>query len=225
MYADEAIKLVREAKRSLATESVQSYNDESIRLVCREVRQLRQEFDSILDGPHHDALIDIAQSEMLPDYSQETERERLLRGLVCRLVVLNQFSQRNKRCLYAYHHQRIERLKELWWQGGGQNILTGVEGTRGGSLKSNVSTHETDFMKAYTRAIQEFSSACPGIDTSASLEPPTDLYIHVRVLKDAGEIQTEMGAINLRRNNQFFIRRSDVDRLLQQGYLVQVDVT
>jgi GINS complex subunit 1 len=42
------------------------------------------------------------------------------------------------------------------------------------------------------------------------------------VLKDAGEIQTEYGVFNLRKDSQFFVRRADVERLIQQGYLQKV---
>ena len=33
------------------------------------------------------------------------------------------------------------------------------------------------------------------MDLTGSLEPPRDLFIDVRVLKDAGEIQTEYGYV------------------------------
>ena len=33
------------------------------------------------------------------------------------------------------------------------------------------------------------------VDLTGSLEPPQDLFIDVRVLKDAGEIQTEYGYV------------------------------
>jgi GINS complex subunit 1 len=61
------------------------------------------------------------------------------------------------------------------------------------------------------------------IDLTGSLEPPRDLFIDVRVLKDAGEIQTEYGAINLTKNSQFFVRQGDVERLIQQGFLQRLN--
>jgi GINS complex subunit 1 len=82
------------------------------------------------------------------------------------------------------------------------------------------------------------------IDLTGSLEPPKDLFIDVRVLKDAGEVQTEYGyvypgfalsrewfvksrfsltfrhrSINLTKNSQFYVRLADVERLIAQGYL------
>jgi hypothetical protein len=77
------------------------------------------------------------------------------------------------------------------------------------------------------------------------LQPPTDLYIHVRALVSHGEIQTgpnfnyeilrnlgfifiitlfivEHGPITLIKNHQYFVRRSDVEPLIHQGLLVHV---
>ena len=51
------------------------------------------------------------------------------------------------------------------------------------------------------------------------MEPPRDIFIDVRVLKDAGEIQTEYGSINLSKNSQHYVRQADVERLIAQGYL------
>ncbi|CAG8876327.1 unnamed protein product [Penicillium nalgiovense] len=57
------------------------------------------------------------------------------------------------------------------------------------------------------------------IDLTGTLEPPKDLFIDVRVLKDAGEIQTEYGVINLTKNSQLYVRQGDVERLIAQGFL------
>jgi len=72
------------------------------------------------------------------------------------------------------------------------------------------------------------------VELGGSLEPPRDLYVEVRVLKDAGEIQTEYGyvrrlnelmsrVITLTKNSQLYVRQADVERLIQQGYLQRID--
>ena len=43
--------------------------------------------------------------------------------------------------------------------------------------------------------------------------------MEVRVLEDCGKIQTESGVINLVKNSQHYLRRTDVERLVSQGYL------
>ena len=61
------------------------------------------------------------------------------------------------------------------------------------------------------------------IDITGPLTPPKDLFVDVRVLRDAGEVQTEFGSITLTKGSQFFVKRSDVERLVQQGYLQKLN--
>ena len=43
----------------------------------------------------------------------------------------------------------------------------------------------------------EFKSSFEDIDLSGDLNPPTNIFIDVRVLKDGGEVTTEYGSFNL----------------------------
>ena len=68
----------------------------------------------------------------------------------------------------------------------------------------------------------EFKSSFEDIDLSGDLNPPTNIFIDVRVLRDGGEVTTEYGSFNLIKDSQFFVRKSDVERLIQQGYLEEI---
>jgi len=61
------------------------------------------------------------------------------------------------------------------------------------------------------------------LDLNSSLLPPKELFVEVRVLEDCGRIQTEYGTVNLVKNSQHYLRRTDVERLVQQGYLKHLD--
>jgi GINS complex subunit 1 len=93
-------------------------------------------------------------------------------------------------------------------------------------------------VRQYGDLLAAYKGHWTDIDLTGSLEPPRDLFIDVRVLKDAGEIQTEYGyvgdiskilkerasltsrrSINLTKNSQFYVRQGDVERLIAQGYL------
>ena len=90
-------------------------------------------------------------------------------------------------------------------------------------LFRSLSHYEQEYLKEYGELITELKSeSMADIDLSGSLEPPSDVFIDVRVLKDAGEIQTEYGVFNLIKDSQFFVRQSDVERLIQQGYLQKI---
>lgn len=160
--------------------------------------------------------------------------------------------RRNKRCLLAYHKTRTDKLEELVWRGAdvvdlsGQQLRDGpglgkASGAAGRSAEggtSSLSPQEEDYVRQYGDLLAAYKGQWTDIDLTGSLEPPRDLFIDVRVLKDAGEIQTEYGcvgsgmlfhlitmliyarrAITLTKNSQFYVRQGDVERLIAQGYL------
>lgn len=87
------------------------------------------------------------------------------------------------------------------------------------AINSSLSPEEEEYFRQYTDLLSSYKGQWTDIDLTGSLVPPRDLFIDVRVLRDAGEIQTEYGAINLTKNSQFYVRLADVERLIQQGFL------
>lgn len=85
-----------------------------------------------------------------------------------------------------------------------------------------VSPEEQEYFRLYTDFLATYKGQYTDIDLTGSLDPPRDLFIDVRVLKDAGEIQTEYGVINLTKNSQFYVRLGDVERLIAQGFLMRL---
>lgn len=115
--------------------------------------------------------------------------------------------RRNKRCLLAYHRTRTNKLEELVWRGAdvvdlsGQQVRDGVAGGNApgarstDSATSSLSPQEEDYVRQYGDLLAAYKGQWTDIDLTGSLEPPRDLFIDVRVLKDAGEIQTEYGYV------------------------------
>jgi GINS complex subunit 1 len=122
--------------------------------------------------------------------------------------------RRNKRCLLAYHRTRTDKLEELVWSGAdildalGQqqqvresynSRMQGNDGGGGAGLgntegsTNNLSPEEEEYVRRYSDLLAIYKGQWMDIDLTGSLEPPRDLFIDVRVLKDAGEIQTEYG--------------------------------
>lgn len=56
-----------------------------------------------------------------------------------------------------------------------------------------MSPEEEEYVRQYSDLLAAYKGQWTDIDLTGSLEPPRDLFIDVRVLKDAGEIQTEYG--------------------------------
>ncbi|KAK4202217.1 hypothetical protein QBC40DRAFT_294909 [Triangularia verruculosa] len=209
MYGDQGNKLVQHAKRMQNLTHLPPYQTELVRAVTREVRDLDKDVASLLEP---------FQGSFDPSADQST---------ACTLLVNHLSMRRNKRCLLAYHRTRTDKLEELVWSGSDVLDLAGQQagGANGataaadGGASSSLSPQEEDYVRQYGDLLAAYKGQWTDIDLTGSLEPPRDLFIDVRVLKDAGEIQTEYGAINLTKNSQFYVRQGDVERLIAQGYL------
>ncbi|KAF8450100.1 hypothetical protein BGX38DRAFT_1092240 [Terfezia claveryi] len=212
MYGDLGLKLVQHAKRTQTLSHLPPYQSELIRAITREVRDLDRDVTETLEPyPNFDPTQDPALATLL------------LANHIC--------IRRNKRCLLAYHRVRVEKIEEMCWSG--SDILEQVQATKGegqegeagalgaaeGGSVSSLSPEEEEYARQYNDLLAAYKGQWTDIDLTGSLDPPRDLFIDVRVLKDAGEIQTEYGAINLTKNSQFFVRQGDVERLIAQGFL------
>jgi GINS complex subunit 1 len=101
----------------------------------------------------------------------------------------------------AYHRVRTEKLEELCWTG--VDVLEQQQPSEvgedrgvaqaGGSGHSSLSPEEEEYFRQYGDMLAAYKGQWTDIDLTGTLEPPKDLFIDVRVLKDAGEIQTEYG--------------------------------
>ncbi|KAI1764768.1 GINS complex, Psf1 component [Hypoxylon sp. FL1150] len=208
MYGELGNKLVQHAKRTQNLAHLPPYQTELVRGVTREVRDLEKDTMEMLEP---------FQGSFNPGDDPAT---------ACTLLVNHLSTRRNKRCLLAYHRTRTDRLEELVWKGydvvdlAGQQVRDGQASVGAGSgSTSSLSPQEEDYVRQYSDLLAAYKGQWTDIDLTGSLEPPRDLFIDVRVLKDAGEIQTEYGAITLTKNSQFYVRQGDVERLIAQGYL------
>lgn len=129
-------------------------------------------------------------------------------AVACTLLVNHLSMRRNKRCLLAYHRTRTDKLEELVWNGSdivdlsGQqvretSISNGAPPAGGDGSTSSLSPQEEEYVRQYSDLLAAFKGQWTDIDLTGSLQPPRDLFIDVRVLKDAGEIQTEYGYASL----------------------------
>ncbi|KAI9894132.1 MAG: DNA replication protein psf1 [Vezdaea aestivalis] len=189
MYGELGLKLVQHAKRTQSLAHLPPYQTELVRGVTREARDL----DGIVNNMTENQTADV---NPLADPS-----------VACFLLVNHLSMRRNKRCLLAYHRVRSDRLEEMCWNGvdvleqnpsGRDGAMAGSSG-RGGELgaegenSSSLSPEEEEYVRQYSDLLAAYKGQWTDIDLTGSLEPPRDLFIDVRVLKDAGEIQTEYG--------------------------------
>ncbi|KAF6008919.1 hypothetical protein HII13_003753 [Brettanomyces bruxellensis] len=200
MYGDQANKLIVDAKRAQNLDKIPLYQQNTVRSVVNETRDLQREADILTQEAQRDSLSGL-QNSFLPNGTDKVKQ--------CQLFVTHLCMRRNKRCLLAYQRQRAQQIDNLVW--------ANVEIERG--VMENLSQHEQEYLNRYNELVSEFKGSLSDVDLGGSLEPPKGVFIDVRVLKDAGEIQTEYGVFNLTKDSQFFVRQADVERLIQQGYL------
>ena len=219
MYGESANKLATDAKRIASLPHLPPYATTTVRAVTKEVRDLDKENDDLLapyNAPSQTSDgAQIKSSSFNPADDPATAAALLVNHLSMR---------RNKRCLLSYHRMRTSKLEEMCWDGVDVTELqnTTSRHATGAGTTSSLSAEEEQYAHAYSDLLAAYKGQWTDIDLTGSLEPPKDIFIDVRVLKDAGEIQTEYGSITLTKNSQFFVRQADVERLIQQGYLMKL---
>jgi GINS complex subunit 1 len=221
MYGEQAAKLVTDAKRTQNLPTLPPYASITIQAVTKEVRDLDKENALILSAysnPSSSSQSSNLQSSQIKSSFNPSEDP----ATACSLMVNHLSMRRNKRCLLAYHRTRTDKLEEMIWNG--QDVLGARPASAsttgpGNDATSSLSAEEEQYVHQYSELLAQYKGQWTDIDLTGSLEPPQDIFVDVRVLRDAGEIQTEYGSLNLTKNSQFFVRKGDVESLIQQGYV------
>jgi GINS complex subunit 1 len=136
------------------------------------------------------------------------------------LTVQHLSARRNKRCLLAYLATRVGGVKERFWDSGGSLAYLNE-----GDIRSNLSPQELDFLRGYNNLILDYKTDFLDVlDLTAGIDrPPGEYMVDVRVIKDAGEVILEGGErIDFRKGERFRLARSQVERLIIQGFLEEV---
>jgi hypothetical protein len=59
------------------------------------------------------------------------------------------------------------------------------------------------------------------LDLLQGLEPPKSIFIEIMVLEDVGTIVTDSGdVLNLHKNSTMMVRKSDVENLIRQHFVM-----
>lgn len=238
MYGDLGIKLVLAAKRAESLEVIPTYEADLIQSVLNENKELQRQIDGISEYPVLSTQTEtvggmessmpssalntparIVDSSFFSSSANNTpgrtsQHPARVQEILTNLpeFIRQMIIDRNKRCLIAYEMARLKKIDELVWN----NVEVTAE------QMADLSHNERVYLEKYMSLVSGVKSVIPEIDLGGELEPPHEVFIDVRVLKDAGEIVTEYGVFNLTKDSQFFVRRVDVERLIQQGYLKEI---
>lgn len=164
------------AKRAENLPRIPAYSTDLVRTILREIQHLQQSIDTTL-APFGNSF----------NPQKET-------AIATRLLVEHMCTRRDKRCLLAYHRARCVKIEEEVWAG--KDVLASASASTGNGkseAEGGLSPEEEEYARQYTELLAAYKGQWTDIDLTGSLEPPRDLFVDVRVLKDAGEIQTEYG--------------------------------
>lgn len=198
-FGDLAIQLVTESRRSTMSDSLLKYNDQLVRQIIREQRDLEKLVQTLM------------ASEAIPPS----------------LLIYQTAIVRNKRCLLAYHKHRMDMLRDMYWASGCAlpHILSNAP-LRARLSPQEVDflrQYNTSTMAFRASFSSSGGDRDVDVDITASVEkPPKDLHVLVWVKRDCGTIQTELGAIDFKKGQRFMVRRADIEHLIVQGYLEEV---
>ncbi|KAG7664991.1 PSF1 [[Candida] subhashii] len=242
MYGDTANKLILDAKRSANLSEIPLYQSNLINLIIKETNELNK------DAQYLAELHQLKQEENSEELTEEDEKISQCQEFVTHLSMrrnkrcLLAYEKLRADKLVEFTWLNIDPISESDESNATTGTAAGTSTSGGGNSKTqnipysdsiynnyttkvaldNLSHAEQDFLKNYQDLLVDYKSNFPDIDLSGDLEPPTNIFIDVRVLKDGGEVQTEYGCFNLIKDSQFYVRKSDVERLIQQGYLEEI---
>ncbi|KAJ1979898.1 DNA replication protein psf1 [Dimargaris xerosporica] len=188
------IKLIAEAKRT--ARHLPAYNEALVQHVLRETTHQFSRLEELLR-----TVDELSGAD--PNHT---------RRIAAQMALLHANVKWNKRCLLAYHQQRVAFLKRLFWS----------LGCLPDELRDHLPPQELDYFSHYILLINQYKSNYVDVGLTASPIPPKDLYIEVRVLQECGEIQVEDGTLMLTKNSQHLVKRSDVEHLIQRGLLEHI---
>ncbi|BGP19298.1 DNA replication protein psf1 [Rhodosporidiobolus nylandii] len=232
LLGDSAQQLVVEAHRSLQTRSLLPYNTSTVRTVIRESHSLSQSITAT-------AAPFVGSQGVAPTP-----------GVSAELTVSALALQRNKRALYVYHQERVDTIRERFWEAGG--VLSTAFGAETETRRAMTTTDEA-FAKGYADLCLALKTSYYGgaaagkrardmedsyfdpddededdptqlmdavdlLGGGTALNPPKELMVDVRVIKDVGEVELLSGQrLNLRQGLQYHLAREDVEGMAVKG--------
>lgn len=220
MYGDLSNKLIIDAKRTSNLSELPLYQSDLVKDIVKEVNELYKDVQYLEEQSELDAMENVSEED--------------LKIRQCQLFVTHLCMRRNKRCLLAYQKLRALKLDEFAWLNidpiEGEDLAV-INVNSDNPIFTNYTTQlsinnlnhpEEEYYRQYKEVIVGYKANFPDLDLLGDLEPPRNIFIDVRVLRDGGEVQTEYGSFNLIKDSQFYVRKSDVERLIQQGYLEEL---
>ncbi|KAJ7019932.1 hypothetical protein C8F04DRAFT_324771 [Mycena alexandri] len=196
-YGDLANRLVLQSKQSINLAKLLPYDGPLVRQVIQEQRELDRKMRAMEDD------------------GVKTGDERWPA-----LVIFARVTHQNKRCLLAYHAQRLDLIRTAYWDAGG------AAGHVIEALRENMSLDEIQYLRDYRDSVVTFRdniSKDDVVDLALGIEhPPKQLMVTVEAISCTGPIHTQSGTMDFKLGERYILQKSDIAHLILQGYLMEV---
>ena len=153
-------------------------------MICYDFRAVNNEQTPVTPATETTATTATASSSQDMDFEDDettqqtessTQQTHAEDSLLIKKIYLKYFIF-NKRCLLAYHRNRLEQLKKLRWDTGA--LLSK-------DIKSNLSEHEVQWFLNYSKNLSDYMGRLnqgQGLDLTVNQRPPKALFVRVRIL-------------------------------------------
>jgi GINS complex subunit 1 len=138
------------------------------------------------------------------------------------ILLHNTAVQRNKRCLLAYHHHRMEIIKGIQRSSVAEHdAQDSSSGTATNKAPLSTNAQEVAFARDYATLREAYSTNVFELD----LLPPTSHMVQVRVLRDAGQVVLPDSGrvVAMTKGACLFLDRADAKDFLKQGIVQLYD--
>lgn len=161
-----------------------------------------------------DSMPPVEKKEVPANVDDETVDEKKL----ILLQVRHTAKLWNRRCLLAYHYERLNRLRKLRWEYG-NNLPS--------EIKKNLSEEEQEWFTRYNDNLFNYMRGLndgKGLDITLYVSPPKRLWVCVKCLTDYGELDLEAGRGNVKliKDNIYYLPLNLAEKLIHQGVLTQL---
>ncbi|KAL8283670.1 hypothetical protein RQP46_005465 [Phenoliferia psychrophenolica] len=222
MLGDHAHALVVESSRSNQTRSLLAYNTSSVRSVIRESHTL------------NDALAVAGK--------QYNNTPGAPPGVVAQMTINAVALRRNMRGLIVYHQQRLDILRDKYWENGG-TLRAAFSESEAPETRKHLASADITFVQKYNDLCVEFKESWYGdpedlvdppvqlmqatqlLAGGTTMPPPRDVFVSVRVVGESQSLESKNGGgvLSLHKGSQYHVPFEDVEDLLVNGTLELIE--
>ncbi|PWY99181.1 hypothetical protein BCV70DRAFT_163325 [Testicularia cyperi] len=215
MFGDNALKLVTEAKACIALDTIKPYNDELVRTVLQETRQLHTHLSMLVEQLEQSVSVSVDETASLQS----------------QLLMLHLMVQYNKRGLLVYASTRIDLLSRMFSLSPSTSLPSLFAAHPG--LKTSLSSKEHDFLRSLAKLHHHQSSTLDKIlpdlasaNSSIHTPIPTSTLATVKFTKSLDQVflnEHSTAPQSFQRGQTLTLNRSDALTLARSGACIVLD--